>query len=435
MSQSVGIESPCPAWAAWLVSPIGTAIVALGITQIVAWGTTLYALGVLGAPIAADTGWSRSLVFSGLTIGLLASSLVSTAVGKAIDARGARLVMSTGSVLCAASLLIVAASGHPAVYLVGWAVMGLGIRMSLYDAAFAALVQVAPGRGRRAISYLTLFGGFASTFFWPIGHILTAEVGWRLTLVIYAGINLAVCLPLNWWGLARREPRMPASEAAGPATAAALPDQPLEGQERNLAMLLFAAVTSAGAFVFGAMAVHLPAVLEASGLSAAAAVALASMKGVAQVAGRVAEIVFGRRLHAIDLGRISVAGMPLAFIVLMAGGASYTAAFTFIVFFGVANGLVTIVRGAVPLALFGPQGYGAVLGALATPYLLVNALAPAALAVVVDLWGYTVAEAVLLAAGLLSTVAMEIMGFWYRGRRKPRGRKWATAFDWRRPRP
>src|SRR5690606_14646210 len=154
-----------------------------------------------------------------------------------------------------------------------------------------------------------------------------------------------------------------------------------------------------------------------SGLTAAAAVTLASLKGVAQVAGRVCEILFGKRLHAIDLGRISIAGTPLGFVVLMAGGASHSAAWLFIVFFGVANGLVTIVRGALPRALFGPRGYGTVLGILATPYLLMNALAPAALAVIVDLWGYGVAEAVLLAVGLLSAGAMEVMGIWYRRRR------------------
>src|SRR5690606_16118068 len=355
MSQRVKGGPAQWAWVVWLVSPIGTAIVALGITQIVAWGTTLYALGVLASLIAEDTGWSRSLVFSGLTVGLLASSFVSTAVGKAIDTQGGRLVMSVGSILCAISLLIVAAAGNPIVYLVGWAVMGLGMRMSLYDAAFAALVQVAPHRGRRAIPYLTLFGGFASTFLWPIGHVLTAELGWRRPFVLYAGSDIFLCLPLPWWGLARREAPSAASAKGEAHLSSAVADPPLEGRARTLAILLFAVVTSASAFVFGAMAVHLPAVLEANGLSAAAAVALASLKGVAQVAGRVAEILFGRRLHAIDLGRISVGGMPLAFIVLMAGSGSYSAALMFIIFFGIANGLVTIVRGAVPLALFGPQ--------------------------------------------------------------------------------
>jgi predicted MFS family arabinose efflux permease len=407
-----------PAWAAWLMSPMGTAIVALGITQIIAWGTTLYSLGVLGAPVAADTGWSRSLVFSGLTLGLLASSAVSTAVGRAIDKHGARSIMSLGSLLCAASLVIVAAAYHPAVYLAGWALMGLGMRMSLYDAAFAALVQVTPARGRRAIAYLTLFGGFASSIFWPIGHVLTASVGWRTTFLIYAVINVVVCLPLHWWGLARREPPQSGSTLAAVTGDDRIADAPLEGSARMIAIALFALVTSASAFVFGAMAVHLPAVLEANGLAAAAAVTLASIKGVAQVAGRIGEILFGRRLHAIDLGRISIGLMPLSFLVLMISGASFSAALTFIILFGASNGLVTIVRGAVPLALFGAQGYGTILGILATPYLLLNALAPAVFAIIIDIWGYVAGEAVLLAAGLLSAAAMEIMGFWYRNQRR-----------------
>ncbi len=414
MSQNVE-TSRQPSWLAWLCSPIGTSIVSLGISQIIAWGTTIYALGTLGGPIAADTGWSRSLVFSGLTIGLLASSLISTMIGKAIDRHGAQRIMSIGSILCAAALLIVAVAHHPAVYLFGWALVGLGMRMSLYDAAFAALVQIAPNRGRRAISYLTLFGGFASSVFWPIGHLLNAQVGWRTTLIIYALINLVVCLPLHWWGLARREPPNAAKAQPGASPTSVIPEQrPLEGQARTLAIVLFGIVTSASAFVFGAMAVHLPAVLEASGLTAAAAVTLASIKGVFQVGGRLAEILFGSRLHALDLGRISVVLMPISFAVLLFGGASFTTALTFIILFGVSNGLVTIVRGAVPLALFGSQGYGTVLGILATPYLLLNAVAPAVFAVLLDLWGYGVAEAVVLGVGAVSAIAMEIMSSWYR---------------------
>ncbi len=419
MSQTVE-TSRRPTWCAWLCSPIGTSIVSLGVTQIIAWGTTIYALGTLGGPIAADTGWSRSLVFAGLTVGLLVSSIISTAIGKAIDRHGAQRIMSIGSALCAAALVIVAVSHHPAVYLVGWALVGLGMRMSLYDAAFAALVQIAPNRGRRAISYLTLFGGFASSVFWPIGHLLNAQVGWRTTLIVYAVINLAICLPLHWWGLSRREPPNPSKPQTGASPAAAVAEQPLEGSARTLAIVLFGIVTSASAFVFGAMAVHLPAVLQASGLAAAAAVTLASLKGVFQVGGRLAEILFGGRLHAIDLGRMSIVLMPLSFAVLLLGGANYIAALTFIVLFGVSNGLVTIVRGAVPLALFGTQGYGAILGILATPYLLLNAVAPAVFAVMLDLWGYGVAEAAVLAVGVVSTIAMEIMSSWYRRRIKHR---------------
>jgi MFS family permease len=406
------------AWRGWLGSPTGTAVLALGITQVIAWGTTLYALGVLGIPIVQDTGWSRSLVFAGLTVALLASSAVSTGVGQLIDRRGARAVMSLGSALVAAALMVIAVASHPTVYLAGWALLGPAMRMNLYDAAFAALVQVTPSRGRRAISYLTLFGGFASTVFWPLGHVLNGAIGWRMTFLIYAAINLAVCLPLHWWGLARREAA--AVEAPAASVHANAAGSTLEGSARRLAMLLFAVVTSASAFVFGAMAVHLPAVLQASGLSAGAAVTLASIKGAAQVAARVGEIAFGHRLHAIDLGRFSVVLMPISFMILIVGGASLSAALAFTVTFGVANGLVTIVRGAVPLVLFGATGYGRVLGILATPYLMVNALAPAAFAVMIDVGGYHAAETVVLAAGVLSAVSMEVMAGWYRRRKSLR---------------
>jgi MFS family permease len=193
---------------AWLGGPATHAILALGITQIIAWGTTLYALGVLGKPIAEDTGWSQSLVFGGLTTGLL---VVSTLVGRGVDRSGGRGVMAVGSLLMAVGLTLLALVRSPPAYLLAWAFLGLAMRMCLYDAAFAALVQVTPSRGRRAISYLTLFGGFASSVFWPIAHLLHDAYGWRTTLVIFAALNLLLCAPLHWSGQAR-EP------AAGPAS-------------------------------------------------------------------------------------------------------------------------------------------------------------------------------------------------------------------------
>ena len=199
------VEQAPSALGAFTRHPATIAILALGITQIVAWGTTLYALGVLGKPIAADTGWSQTIVFGGLTIGLLVSSATSTFVGRLIDRRGGRSVMAIGSILVAVGLVLLALVPSIATYLAAWAFLGLAMRMTLYDAAFAALVQVTPSRGRRAISYLTLFGGFASSVFWPIGHALNSAYGWRTTLVIFAAINLLVCLPLHWFGLARRE--------------------------------------------------------------------------------------------------------------------------------------------------------------------------------------------------------------------------------------
>ena len=181
------------------------AVLALGITQITAWGTSYYCLGVLAGPISQDTGWSRGFVFLGFTVALLAMGLVSSTVGRVIDRHGGRAVMTLGTVLVSAGLFALAHVRSEPAYLAVWAFLGLGMRLCLYDAAFAALVQVAPSRGRTAISYLTLFGAFASSVFWVVGHALNEQVGWRQTLVLFALINLVVCLPLHWLGLARRE--------------------------------------------------------------------------------------------------------------------------------------------------------------------------------------------------------------------------------------
>jgi hypothetical protein len=220
---------------------------------------------------------------------------------------------------------------------------------------------------------------------------------------------------LHWFGLARRDQEGPAQVAADAGAKPA--DPPLEGTARTIGMVLFGLIGATTAVVFGAMAVHLVPILEATGLALATAVFLASLKGFAQVAGRIWDLTFARKWHPVSVGRVSVAFLPLSFLVLMLGGATFWTALAFTLLFGVSNGLVTIVRGAVPLALFGAKGYGAVLGILATPYLLLAALSPAAFALVVERWGYGVGEAIMLGAGLVSFLAMEVMALWYRRQR------------------
>ncbi|MBN9262446.1 MAG: MFS transporter, partial [Hyphomicrobium sp.] len=180
---------------------------AVGITQVTAWGTAFYCLGVLATPIANELGFTRSFVFLGFTVAMLMQGLVSASIGRLVDQWGGRQVMSLGAVFIAIGLAALAMVSHWIAYLAVWAFLGVAMRMSLYDAAFASAVQVAPSRGRKAISYLTLYGAFASSVFWVIGHQLSEAMGWRNTLLIFALINLVVCLPLNWWGLSVRETR------------------------------------------------------------------------------------------------------------------------------------------------------------------------------------------------------------------------------------
>jgi len=388
------------------------AVCALGITQITAWGTSYYCLGVLANPISRDTGWRHSLVYFGFTVALLAMGAVSAWVGRAIDRRGARAVMTAGTALVSAGLFALSAVRSEAAYLAVWAFIGVGMRLCLYDAAFAALVQVTPSRGRAAISYLTLFGAFASSVFWPVGHFLEEALGWRQTLVLFAAINLAVCLPLNWFGLARRETAR-GGEAAASAAPAGRDGAPLAGRMRSIAIGLFALVMSLNGFVFGVVTVQLVPLLQAAGLSVAAAVWIASLKGFAQFGGRVVEIFFGRNLRAITVARLAIGALPAAFLLLLLAGGNFQAILAFTLMMGASQGVITIVRGAVPLALFGAAGYGTVLGLIAMPILIVNAASPTLFALITDRWGWPAGEAVLVAAAGTSWIAMELMSRWY----------------------
>jgi MFS family permease len=387
------------------------AVCTLGIAQITAWGTSYYCLGVLAGPIAADTGWSLSLVYFGFTVGLLAMGLVSAWAGRALDQYGARGAMSAGIVLVSASLYALAQVRSEAGYLAVWAAIGVGMRFCLYDAAFVALVQIVPARGRQAISYLTLFGAFASSVFWVLGHYFNEAYGWRRTLEWFALINAGVCLPLILAGLARRDAR---AGGGAPAPAATTHDgQPLQGRARAIAIGLFAAIMSLNGFVFGVVTVQLVPLLEAAGLTAAAAVWIASLKGFAQFGGRVIEISFGRKLRSITVARLAIGVLPLSFLLLLFAGANVQMILAFTLLMGASQGVITIVRGAVPLALFGANGYGAVLGFIATPILVVNAVSPSLFALVVDRWGWQPAQLALLACASASCLAMELMSRWY----------------------
>jgi len=397
----------------WRFDPMHVAVNALGLAQITAWGTSYYCLGVLAKPIVAETGWGMSAVFLGFTVALLVMGVISTGVGRLIDRIGARAVMSIGTIIVSAGLLALSQVRDQATYLAVWAVLGVGMRCCLYDAAFAALVQVAPTRGRKAISYLTLYGAYASTVFWVIGHYLNESYGWRGTLVIFAAINLAICLPLNWIGLSRREAKEDATAATAAATS---PDGPaLEGKMRVVGIALFALIMSLNGFVFGVISLQLVPLLEAAGLVGATAVWVASLKGHGQFAGRLVEIFFGRNLRAIAIARIAIGVVPASLLLLFLARGELWMLVAFTLLLGASQGVITIVRGAVPLALFGAKGYGAVLGVIATPILIVNAFSPAVFALLVDQFGWQVSLYALLGCSLATWIAIELMSRWYEG--------------------
>ena len=383
--------------------PLWVVICGLGITQIIGWGTTYYALGALSQDIAAATGWSTTLIFGAFSASLMVSGVLSTWAGRLIDRVGGRKVMVAGSLLSAAGLALIGAFPHPVTYVAGWLVLGLAMRLATYDAAFASLTQITPKGARRAISYLSLFGGLASTVFWPVSHNLSLSIGWNHALLAYAVLHLVVCLPIHW-AVLREAKGDPVQDEANLLTEPALP-----ATLKSRALLLFAAALALNGIVFSAISAHAVPLFGALGFAGDQAVLVAALIGPSQVASRMGEIMMGRRISPIQLGLLAFGLLPVA-IALFAGlGFSWTAAIVFAVLYGASNGLVTIAKGAVPLHLFGPRGYGEVLGVISAPNLVLNAAAPLLFAL---LLGLTSAETALLLAGgaaLASTLAMLLL--------------------------
>jgi hypothetical protein len=259
-----------------------------------------------------------------------------------------------------------------------WIVLGVAMSANLYDAAFATLGRIFGAGARRPITALTLAGGFASTVSWPVTHFLIEGVGWQKTYLIYAAILLLVCAPLHAFALprhrARTEPPVPAADGK---PAAVLPPN-------GAAFLLVAAAFTAYAFVPSGLAAHLLAIFAREGIDSTTVVWIGALFGPAQVGARLIEFAFGRNVHPLWVARGALTALLCGFLMLLLAGFSITTAAAFALMFGGANGLITITRGAVPLALFGPHGYGRLIGRLAGPFQIMQAAAPLMMAFVVE---------------------------------------------------
>jgi MFS family permease len=352
------------------VGSFGGFITALGVAQIISWGSLFYAIGVLGAAMRRDLGVSELFLFGTFTVSLLVSGTLAPIAGRLIDARGGRFVLSLGSILGALAMAILALASHPAVLVAGWLIAGAAMAFCLYDPAFATLGQHTGARYRRAVTLLTLFGGFASTVFWPLSHLMMEAWGWRITLGVYAGLHAFLCLPIHVYFVPARFRALPHEAVESPsAQSPALRDPRLRWLTTSFAL---------ATFVFGVIAVHLISLLTTAGLTAAQAVTVSMLVGPMQVAGRVIELGFSGRVRAVTVGLAAFALMLVALVALIAVDGFGAAALIFVVAYGCGNGVLTIVKGTAPAELFGRTGFGSLLGHLSRAGLYAKAFAPAA---------------------------------------------------------
>jgi len=386
-------------------------ILALGVTQVFGYGALYYAFTVLAPRMTASFGWTPEWTYGGFAIGLFLGGAVAPVTGNLIDRYGTRLVMTVGSGLAGLSLLALAEARGMVSYVLAMIVLQAVTTAVFYDAAFAALTQARGSQARRAISQLTLIGGFASTLFWPLTSSLLAVLDWRGVYRLYGLAQILVCMPLHLVFLPGRV-RRPVLAAGTPAASPA-PQEPeasyLTGDARRRAFLLLALAFSLQGFVVSAMAVHMLALLQGFGLSAAVAVGIGAMLGPSQVAGRLTEMLFGRGVSPVTTAWVSAWLMPFGLTLLLLGGGLPVIAGFFAVAFGISMGLSSIVRGTVPLQLFGPVGFGATMGKLSAPGLVIKAAAPLAFAVALERGGVTVSTVLLIAFSALAATALVLL--------------------------
>ncbi|MFG6429477.1 MFS transporter [Roseateles sp. LYH14W] len=351
------------------MQPGRTRVVAtLGTAQTLAWASSYYLPAMLARPMAGELGVSEPTVFAAFSAALVISALVGPYSGRRIDRWGGRPVLMATSGLFALGLALMAVATGPLSLFAAWAVMGLAMGSGLYEAAFASLVRLYGHEARSAITGITLIAGFASTVGWPLTAVLEQAFGWRGACWAWAGLHLLIGLPLNAW-LPRAA--LPASSVAidqQPPAEADAADPPL----RTAALLAW--VFAVTWFISTAMAAHLPALLAATGAAPGAVIAIGALVGPAQVAGRLLEFGLLRRLHPLYSARIAALLHPLGAAMLALLGAPVAAAFALL--HGAGNGILTIAKGTLPLALFGPAGYGHRQGLLMLPARLAQALAP-----------------------------------------------------------
>lgn len=344
-------------------------VIALGTAQTLAWASSYYLPAMLAAPMARDLGVSVPTVFAAFSAALIVSALLGPFAGRAIDRFGGRPVLMATSAVFAAGLAALAAAQGPMSLLAAWLLLGIGMGSGLYEAAFAALVRLYGREARGAITGITLIAGFASTVGWPLSTLFEAQFGWRGACLAWAALHLLLGLPLNAW-----LPRAVAPAAAGEGAPAAPGADPLSAPPARSSAVLLAFVFAATWFVSTAMAAHLPALLQAGGATLAAAVAVGVLVGPAQVAGRLLEFGFLRRVHPLLSARLAALMHPLGAAAIALGGPA--GATPFALLHGIGNGVLTIAKGTLPLALFGPAGYGQRQGLLMVPARIAQALAP-----------------------------------------------------------
>ncbi|EKK5269305.1 MULTISPECIES: MFS transporter [Cronobacter] len=355
----------------------GRTIFCIGMTQFINWGITFYMPGVFGSAIMAETGWSPVVTFSGLTTAMLVMGLVSPLTGPLMARTGVHTMMMAGTFAIVLGCFLMAFTHSTTSWVAVWLLTGAGMRLALYDAAFALLVETAGAGARRAITLVTLLGGLASVAFWPAGAALLHITDWRHAIIVYGCAGIVSLLFLSTVPAGHRSQPPVAGQPALPAIGTA------EARKAFISGLWYATLIALISFVSTGVSAHFPQILAAYGMPAVAGM----LWGVGQVSARLLDVASGARTSAIRLSLVTGILLPFCFLAGLAGNVTPVATAIFILSYGAVNGLSTVVKAVLPLVLFDPQQYARKTGVLLSPAFLLAALAPSAYAILLERYG------------------------------------------------
>ncbi|MEZ5923997.1 MAG: MFS transporter [Hyphomicrobiaceae bacterium] len=380
-------------------------VIGFGVSMIVDYGVIYYSFTLLAPRIAQDLSWSLSFTYSGLAAAFFCSGLAAPYAGKLLDRHGGRIVMSWGTLIAAAAMALLAAVEGPVSYVATVIAIEVAGTTVLYNAAFTTLTQIYGHGARRAITFTTLTAAFSSTLFWPLTSALLTHLDWRTVTLILAGLMILISLPIHLLLPRPRSDSRPVERGTSGGPHGVAPILLTDDRQRRRAFVLLSLSFSLSGFVIASLPLHLISVLTSLGFTGAVAVTLGSLIGPSQFLVRLIEMIVGQRLSAITVGLVAAALIPLGLLILMLGGTSLAAGVLFAVVYGMGQGLESIAKGIVPLALFGPTGYGTMLGRIAMAGLVVSAGAPWVFSLVRESHGPIAALALAAAAGLIATLA------------------------------
>lgn len=346
----------------------GRALAALAITQNLGYGTIFYSYATLSRAMTAEFGYEPSAGFLVISVAMLLSGLCGAQFGRLLDRGDPARFMVWGSLVTGALYVLLALAPNYAVVAVAIVALQISGIAVLYNTSFPLLSRFPEAEARRAITRLSLIAGFASTLFWPLAIWGCATIGWRWTTGLYAGLHLLVALPLHLWMAGHR---LPLPRLAGLGATA---DTQADARQRKFWPLAISFACTG--FIGTVLMVHLVPLLE--GLKMGNALYLAtSAVGPAMVLARIVSAIFWPEVHPLKPALVAAVLFPLGIALLVIVPQPVAAGIGLCIAYGIAHGLFVIIGGTLPLSVFGPVGYGEILGRINRVRLVTGAFAPA----------------------------------------------------------